>query len=780
MGGGGTGGGTGGTGGSFTRGGGGTGGTGGSFMGGGGTGGGTGGSGGSFMGGGGTGGGTGGTGGSFTRGGGGTGGTGGTGGSFMGGGGTGGGSGGSGGTFMGGGGGTGGSGGSFMGGGGTGGGTGGSGGSFMGGGGTGRGPGGGGFMTGGGGSGGSGGSGTFDTGTPIGGSTPQEFLTRYDEAASETIPDLQRKKWNYYTDATEGNRQSLLNSQQQAGQLASNARMTAQEQRNSPAARNAPQATRRQMEELASPSRAPRFSRAGAEAENVKSRMKQRYLSSKLCDDNRGGSRQNCRGLNPDLQRVMKRSKNKQELTDTWKGWRDAAGAPNRDDYRQYVDLSNQVAKENGFRDNGDRTRRGSGVDNLKREAADMYNEMRPVYQNMHSFVRRKLYDKYGPDVIDPQGPIPADRLGTMTGQDWGNIYDVAKPFKERGGGADGFLQREGYDTPRMYQAAEDMYTSMGFDELPDTYWSNSQLGNPDDGKDRLCDRPTSYDFKDGQNYRGQSCQDDVSMDTVADAVDLLGQTYYQREFADQPMALRDPASPALFKAIAGVPAIPVYQPGYQKQLGRRISDSDERNEVINGQMREALNVIPAMPYSMASDDWRSGVFDGSVGPDKYTEKWWDKRQEYEGLTPPVLRSEADFDPGVNYNILNDEPSANDVLGTTMKYQIFKSLCDESGHEGPLHECNLYGNEEAGKKLRDAMKMGKSKPWPEVLRNLTGESRPNPAGFKEYFKPLNDYMRDENRRLGNRPGWTRPPVMRRPGPDDPDPLRDANSKLSWS
>jgi len=34
------------------------------------------------------------------------------------------------------------------------------------------------------------------------------------------------------------------------------------------------------------------------------------------------------------------------------------------------------------------------------------------MYEQLHAYVRRKLYDKYGPDYINLKGPIPAHLLG--------------------------------------------------------------------------------------------------------------------------------------------------------------------------------------------------------------------------------------------------------------------------------------------------------------------------------------------------------------------------------
>ena len=53
-------------------------------------------------------------------------------------------------------------------------------------------------------------------------------------------------------------------------------------------------------------------------------------------------------------------------------------------------------------------------VDNLQEVAHKLYNELKPFYQQLHAYVRRKLYDIYGSDYINLEGPIPAHLLGLL------------------------------------------------------------------------------------------------------------------------------------------------------------------------------------------------------------------------------------------------------------------------------------------------------------------------------------------------------------------------------
>lgn len=40
------------------------------------------------------------------------------------------------------------------------------------------------------------------------------------------------------------------------------------------------------------------------------------------------------------------------------------------------------------------------------------------------------------------------------------------------------------------------------------------------------------------------------------------------------------------------------------------------------------------------------------------TTRWWELRLQYQGIVPPVVRTERDFDPAAKYHILADIPYA--------------------------------------------------------------------------------------------------------------------------
>ncbi|MEO1337137.1 MAG: M2 family metallopeptidase, partial [Myxococcota bacterium] len=134
-----------------------------------------------------------------------------------------------------------------------------------------------------------------------------------------------------------------------------------------------------------------------------------------------------------------------------------------------------------------------------------------------------------------------------------------------------------------------------------------------------------------------------------------------------------------------------------------------------------------------------------------YTKSWWALREKYQGIAAPSERTEADFDPGAKYHVPNNVPYTRYFLARILQFQFHRALCQASGHQGPLHECSIYGSKVAGEKLRAMLALGASKPWPEALYALTGEREMDATAMIDYFAPLMTWLAQQNE--GRTCGW---------------------------
>lgn len=66
-----------------------------------------------------------------------------------------------------------------------------------------------------------------------------------------------------------------------------------------------------------------------------------------------------------------------------------------------------------GFADTGAEWRSWYESETFEQDLEELYRTIEPLYKQLHAFVRRQLYNQYGPKYINLKGPIPAHLLGT-------------------------------------------------------------------------------------------------------------------------------------------------------------------------------------------------------------------------------------------------------------------------------------------------------------------------------------------------------------------------------
>jgi peptidyl-dipeptidase A len=168
--------------------------------------------------------------------------------------------------------------------------------------------------------------------------------------------------------------------------------------------------------------------------------------------------------------------------------------------------------------------------------------------------------------------------------------------------------------------------------------------------------------------------------------------------------------------------------------------------------LRQALDKIAFLPFGLLIDKWRWEVFSGQVKPASYNRVWWELREKYQGVAPPVDRTESDFDPGAKYHIPSNTPYARYFLARVYQFQFYRAMCRAAGYTGPLNRCSFYGSQAAGDKLHAMLALGQSKPWPGALKAMTGEDRADASAIIEYFQPLIDWLKEQNK--GEKTGWS--------------------------
>lgn len=78
---------------------------------------------------------------------------------------------------------------------------------------------------------------------------------------------------------------------------------------------------------------------------------------------------------------------------------------------------------------------------------------------------------------------------------------------------------------------------------------------------------------------------------------------------------------------------------------------------------------------------------------------WWELRLRFQGIVPPIKRTERHLDAAAKRHIIADMPYMRYFVALLLEFQIHASLCEAARHRGPLHTCDVYRSREAGRIL---------------------------------------------------------------------------------
>ncbi len=444
------------------------------------------------------------------------------------------------------------------------------------------------------------------------------------------------------------------------------------------------------------------------------------------------------------LSHRLEESRSPAELEEIWSGWHRIA-RPIRPQFVRYVELANRGAAEIGFADTGAmwRSKYDMPPADFAADVERVWQQVKPLYTALHAHVRGRLRAQYGPEVVPASGPIPAHLLGNMWAQSWDSVFPIAAPADaDPGFDLTDILRRRGTSATDMVRFAERFFVSLGFDGLPPSFWERSLLVRPRD-REVVC-HASAWDIDFEDDLRIKMCID-ITGEDFQTIHHELGHNYYQRAYRAQPFLYRESANDGFHEAVGDTIGLSV-TPEYLVKVGL-LDRAPDPSKDLGLLLRTALENVSFLPFGYLIDRWRWDVFSGRVAPERYNENWWELKREYQGVQPPNVRTEADFDPGAKFHVAANVPYMRYFLANVLKFQFHKALAKIVGWEGPLHRCSIYGNPEAGRRLIEMLAMGASRPWPEALAALTGERRVDASAMMAYFAPLIEWLERENRNV---------------------------------
>ncbi|MCB9639585.1 MAG: M2 family metallopeptidase [Myxococcales bacterium] len=449
-----------------------------------------------------------------------------------------------------------------------------------------------------------------------------------------------------------------------------------------------------------------------------------------------------------ELSAILAKSRDYDEQLEAWRGWR-TISPPMRAKFVRYVELANAGARELGFTDLGQlwRQRYEMPRGGFEKEVERLWGQVKPLYDDLHCYVRSRLVEQYGDKKVEPKGKIPAHLLGNMWAQSWENLFSLVAPKTSSKGEDIGLLlKNKKVDRKGMVRYAEQFFRSLGMPALPPSFWQRSMFEKPKD-HEAVC-HASAWHIDLDNDVRLSQCIE-ITAEDFQTLHHELGHIYYYLGYRTQDILFREGAHNGFHEGIGDAVALSV-TPSYLQKIGLATKDTKKPDDIAF-LMQMALEKVAFLPFGRLIDKWRWEVFSGKIKPADYNKRWWELREKYQGIKAPIARSEKDFDPGAKYHIPANVPYIRYFLAAILQFQFHRSLCQEAGHKGPLHTCSNYGNKVAGQKLWKMLQAGASHHWSETLALLTGKREMDASAILTYFAPLHQWLKVQNK--GRSCGW---------------------------
>ncbi len=489
----------------------------------------------------------------------------------------------------------------------------------------------------------------------------------------------------------------------------------------------------RSMLELAAsaPMTNPELARARIAAESAQSA---RLDGFQFCLERRGESCARPVTTN-DIDRVLVESRDPAERLRAWRASKEV-GLVLRDGIVELQRLRNGVAREMGYDDFF-----AFQVSNYGMSTAEMMElldrliaETRPLYAQLHCWARHELAQRYGAREVPAL--IPAHWIGNRWSQNW--------PGLVQGVDMDSLMERR--EPEWIVRQAERFYVSMGFTELPATFWERSDLYPVPEGETRRKNAHASAWHVDLQHDVRSLMSVEPTWDWFTTTHHELGHIYYYISYTrpEVPPLLREGANRSYHEGIGDLIALASSQRPYLTQIG--LLGEGQSIDEIRWLLDAALTgPIVFLPWSAGvMSHFEKELYADELAADRLNDRWWELVAQYQGVAPAEERPDAACDACTKTHINDDAAQYYDyALAEVLVYQLHDHICRNILHQDP-RACNYYERREVGDFLRAIMEPGATRDWREVLREHTGRDL-TAEPMLEYYRPLMEYLEEQNR-----------------------------------
>lgn len=356
-----------------------------------------------------------------------------------------------------------------------------------------------------------------------------------------------------------------------------------------------------------------------------------------------------------------------------------------------------------------------------------------PLYQQLHCWVKHELAARYGVDEVPRQ--IPAHWLGNRYGQEWPGLVD--------GIDLDGMFRQ--VEPQWVIEQAERFYTSLGFDPLPVTFWSRSDLFElPPDAQRKKNTHASAWHIDLDQDVRSlMSVKSNFSWFSTTHHE--LGHIYYYLAYSrpEIPYILRRGANRGFHEAMGTLIELASNQVPYLQQVG--LMAAEETPHQIRWLLSQALQgPVVFLPFACGTmTHWEYDLYEEELPRHLFNTRWWEYAARYQGIAPPTERGEDYCDPATKTHIIDDPAQYYDyALSAVILHQLHRYISRDILDQD-VHNANYYGNQQVGRYLNSILELGATRDWSLVMRQATGEDLSSNA-LLEYFQPLMEWLQVQN------------------------------------
>ncbi len=435
-----------------------------------------------------------------------------------------------------------------------------------------------------------------------------------------------------------------------------------------------------------------------------------------------------------DIDRILRESNNLNERLAAWSASKEV-GKVLKDSLASLQYLRNASVQALGYKDFFAylASEYGMTSEEIISLTQNLIRDVWPLYRELHTWARYELAKRYGQPVPEY---LPAHWLPNRWGQEWTPMVSV------EGLDIDSVLATH---TPEwVMQKGEVFWMSLGFPELPQSFWDKSSLYpvGPEAGYNKN-NHASAWHMDYDKDVRSLMSVE-PNTEWWSTVLHELGHIYYYMSYStsEVPIVLRTGANRGYHEAFGTMIGLASLQKPFLENLGL-IKPGLVTNDTLK-LLSEALDYIVHIPWgSGVMTEFEYQLYSKKLPEEQYNSKWWDLVKKYQGIVPPTYRGEEYCDAATKTHI-NDDPAQyyDYSISNVLLFQFHTYIAQNILKQDP-HATNYWGSKATGDFLKKVMAPGATVDWREHLKNSIGTDM-SAKPMVNYFAPLMSYLKEQN------------------------------------